>query len=193
MARRERKGFTLIELLVVIAIIGILAAFLTPAVQKARERARRTACASNLRQLGIGIHLYAADWDEGFPTTAGAGSSELEPLFTDYIDTYAVLICPSDTVAAENTADAFITSLVESSYAYRADLGETDPSTRPVMSDNEVNDGDLTDAGDTPNHGQDGVNVLFLGGNVSWIAATNGILADANLGATDDTWILLID
>jgi prepilin-type N-terminal cleavage/methylation domain-containing protein/prepilin-type processing-associated H-X9-DG protein len=60
----RRRGFTLIELLVVIAIIAILAAILFPVFARAREKARQTACVSNLKQIGLASLMYAQDYDE---------------------------------------------------------------------------------------------------------------------------------
>src|SRR5690242_1374575 len=65
--RRAVRGFTLIELLVVIAIISILAAILFPVFSQARERARVSACTSNLKQFMLGINMYTQDYDEAMP------------------------------------------------------------------------------------------------------------------------------
>src|SRR5690348_139195 len=63
----SRRAFTLIELLVVIAIIAILASLLFPVLSSAKARAKRTGCMNNLRQIAVGLHLYAGEHDDTLP------------------------------------------------------------------------------------------------------------------------------
>ncbi len=66
-ASYRAAGFSLVELLVVIAIMAMLIAILLPALAQVRQQARRTACAANLRQVGMAIHMYAEDFDDTIP------------------------------------------------------------------------------------------------------------------------------
>jgi prepilin-type N-terminal cleavage/methylation domain-containing protein/prepilin-type processing-associated H-X9-DG protein len=101
-AGRIRTGFTLIELLVVIAIIAILAAILFPVFARARENARRTACLSNLKQIGLGIAQYTQDWDEklvsyAYPPPVSGTTLGWQIALNPYVRSYQLYVCPSAT------------------------------------------------------------------------------------------------
>ncbi len=103
-----RRGFTLIELLVVIAIIAILAAILFPVFARAREKARQTSCLSNLKQMGLGVLMYAQDYDETLPVYGYTTGTITYPdgvttgttllwyhIVYPYFKNYQMLNCPS--------------------------------------------------------------------------------------------------
>ncbi len=99
---RRIVGFTLIELLVVIAIISILAAILFPVFQKVRENARAISCASNEKQLALGVLMYAQDAEEALPPTQAADNTLWPDLINPYVKNAQVRVCPDDTGATNS-------------------------------------------------------------------------------------------
>ena len=108
---KPHRGFTLIELLVVLAIVGILASLLLPALVRAKEKARRLQCVSNLKQLTLAIHIFVTD-NEKFPwrlPIADGGSQTLPNVSSTFqvmepeLSTPRVLACPSDSRVAASS------------------------------------------------------------------------------------------
>ncbi len=97
----KEKGFTLIELLIITAIISILAAILFPVFARARENALRATCQSNLEQIGLGIRLYAQDYDGRYAPVQWSGISGTSPgnwsqLIQPYVKSTELFRCPSN-------------------------------------------------------------------------------------------------
>jgi prepilin-type N-terminal cleavage/methylation domain-containing protein len=137
-----RRGFTLIELLVVIAIIAILAAILFPVFARARDKARQTACLSNLRQMGMAMMQYVTDYDGIYPfdlgpraTDSGGNENYYDAapyvrVLMPYIRNPQLPFCPSVTVHPEDLGP-------ETSYEVNAmivaDIGGSRPHLGPVQ------------------------------------------------------------
>lgn len=139
-SRRPLRGFTLIELLVVIAIIAILAAILFPVFAQAKAAAKKTACLSNTKQIGIALYMYLTDFDDSLPManypnpgsgytgpytqfTWGDGPGVSQPVWADLLAPYAknvsIFSCTTDdgTPRTATTQQPFPSNVPRLSYA----------------------------------------------------------------------------
>lgn len=200
------KGFTLIELLVVIAIIGILAGILLPVLSRARESARSTQCASNVKQIGMGLIMYANENSEAFPSSTADAMLSLNLLFPNYISDQRVFKCPSDTfvTAATNALVAVNTKFTKNQCSYGYDYTHTqaDDADVAILADRPSNTaGNLPTSANSPNHGGTvkpagtadvagrGQNVLYLDGHVEFMSTALGGWFSADGTTRDNIYV----
>lgn len=184
--RASKAGFTLVELLVVIGIIAVLIAFLLPALSRARENSRRTACLSNLHQLGAAMIMYANQYKDRLPNGNPAGKAKsydgTNQVLTDFaaffIDsTGGVFHCPSDPDPIPDrilTADQSLPNSARVSYDFYSVYWQ--PEKGPMLSQLSSDaplawdlDGGSRVPQPDQNHGTKGGNVVYADGHAAWL------------------------
>lgn len=143
---RPRRGFTLIELLVVIAIIAILIALLLPAVQQAREAARRTQCKNNLKQIGLALHNYLDTYLKFPPSFVADGNGTNNPTGGGEWSVHARILPMLEQANLYNQAD------LKLSYNDPANAGIAPMRVDTYLCPSEINDRVRTNASGTPIH-----------------------------------------
>jgi prepilin-type processing-associated H-X9-DG protein len=157
------RAFSLIELLVIVSIIAMLASLLAPVLAQVREQVRSTLCLSNLRQLGMGVMLYAEDYDAMYASPGYLPGTWPMDLHQPYLSSgWRVWVCPSDTLArvwdGSIYSPSFLrrTSYIWNAYVFRGDPSDwrraissaavPTPSTLPVWGEGYANPGWVADA-----------------------------------------------
>ncbi|MBI3828659.1 MAG: type II secretion system protein [Planctomycetes bacterium] len=187
------RGFTLIELLVVIAIIAILAGLLLPVLAKARWMAKRTACGSNLGQIGRACSMYASSNNDHMPDDGKGALTSLNLLVDTYVGDFRVFSCPGE--------PSDLTGMTKPAQGQAPNLGATGaPATNygfdrrhtathgvaALAGDAAGSSSAGGKAGNSKNHGSSnalgiGQNILLVAGSVEWLES-----ADRDVNGTKD-------
>jgi len=190
----RRRRLTLSGVVIIVLIVGLAAGLILPALAVARERARRTRCASGLKCIGYGLHLYSSDFNTLFPSYGVAPSTPEEAaathpaiadpmaslgmLYPDFISDGKVFICPSAGTAIPVEADLPAAELArlragarefDALFIYKHSDYAYDPGHTAAHNASVAVAADAGSPGkNSPSHRGHGQNVLYIGSNVEW-------------------------